>query len=515
MSFAEAPAPVFTVADLLAFDKNQLVRYLESNRRVGGWFEISNAAGVESLSKSQRDELGSRVSCSSLTGIPDRAAAEIATASRSIDMDALLARLTSIEGGQDGYSELGCLRPRREPSESTVPPDPDEEYLDEDLSYHELIQDGGRPVCPIEVLLHILNEPAASHEPVLPWLSDPDPASRTGEIQTVFSRQLDRWWDFRKWQWDNRGPTDGDGGFSAFLAATRRMHERMRIEVSDSSFEETMRRQWQWKPELRLLSDDQGFPAYREAVKRRLAPHNFNRPLQLMKDPRKQTEWTTWLEYLNFEQWWLERHATAAEAREQQYHQAWKRLLEAVRSLPKVGTEFHGTKDNLDSLDAATAAAALGSSQTRQRRQNTGTVSLAKQLAAAQADLDTAMKAIDDFIRDTAHYRRAEAAVYHQKNRVQWVLKEARVMEAEVPQQRGTAKNNSKSDAGESKKRGRSDDDDVIPSEPWSKRTRRGGGGKDAVPDTVPGQPRRSQRMYPQSTSATRSVRLSTRRKRG
>ncbi|KAF2185447.1 hypothetical protein K469DRAFT_665039 [Zopfia rhizophila CBS 207.26] len=475
MSFAEAPAPVFTAADLLAFDESQLVRYLESNSRVDGGFDISNAASLESLSKSQRDELGSRL----------RAAApraENATASRSINMDALLARLTSIEGGQDGSPELGRLRSPPETSESarsTVPPDPNEEYLYEASSYHELIQDGGRPVCPIEVLSHILDEPAASYEPILPWLSHLDSASRNGEIQTVFSRQLDRWWDFCKWQWDNRGTADGDGGFSAFLAAKRSKYERigdMRW-VSDSSFEETMLRLWQQKPELRLLSDDQEFPAYREAVKRRLAPHNFNRPLQLMKDPRKQTEWTTWLEYLNFEQWWLERHAAAAEAEERQYHQAWKRLLEA-------------------------------------RRQNTGTVALAKQLAAAQANLDTAMKAIDDFIRDTAHYRRAEAAVYHQKNRVQWVLKEARVMEAEVPQQRGTARNNSKSDAGESKKRRRSDDD-VIPSESWSKRTRRGGGGKDAVPDTVSGQPRRSQRMHFQSTSATRSVRLSTRRKRG
>ncbi|KAF1994017.1 hypothetical protein P154DRAFT_448666, partial [Amniculicola lignicola CBS 123094] len=476
MSSTKATAPVFTAADLLAFDESQLVRYLESNRRVDGGFDIW--ADVRSLSKSQRDELGSKVS----------AAAEIATASRPIDMDALLARLTSIEGGQDSSPGLGCLRSPPETSESsrsTVPPDPDEEYLYEDLSYHELIQDGGRPVCPIEVLLHILTEPAASYEPVLPWLSDPDSASRKwGEIQTVFSRQLDRWWDFRKWQWDNRGTADGDGGFSAFLAAERRMCERRRIEVSDSSYEEIARRMWQWKPELRLLSDDQGFPAYKEAVKRRLALHNFNQPLQLMKDPRKQTEWTTWLEYLNFEQWWLERHVAAAEARERQYHQAWKRLLNA----------------------------ALGSSRIRQRGENT--VALGKQLAAAQVDLDTAMKAINGFIRDTEPYRDAEITIYHQKNRVQWILKEARVIEAEVSQQRGTAKNNSKLDAGESKKRRRSDDD-VIPSESWSKRTRRGEGEKDAVPDTVLGQPRRSPRMHSESTSTTRSVRPSTRQKRG
>ena len=61
MSFTEAPAPVFTATDLLVLNGSQLVRYLESNRRIGGGFDISNAAGVESLSKSQQDELGSRI----------------------------------------------------------------------------------------------------------------------------------------------------------------------------------------------------------------------------------------------------------------------------------------------------------------------------------------------------------------------------------------------------------------------------------------------------------------------
>ncbi|KAF2844173.1 hypothetical protein T440DRAFT_523707 [Plenodomus tracheiphilus IPT5] len=469
MSFAEATAPELTAADLLAFDDSQLVRCLESDKGVNGEFSIWIATDLKSLSKSERDELGSRL----------RAAAEIVTASRPIDMDVLLARLTSIEGGQDGSPELGCLRPPREPSESTLPPDPDEKYLYEDLSYHELIQDGGRPVCAMEVMLHILHEPAASHDSILPWLSGPDSTNQNGEIQTVFSRQLNRWWDFRKWQWDNRGTADEDGGFSAFLAAERRMYKQMRIEAFDSSFEETTLRLWQQKPKLRLLSDDHGFRAYREAVKRHIAPHNFNRPLKLMKDPRKQTEWTTWLEYVNFEQWWLERHAAAAESEERQYHQAWTRLFEAVRSLPKGGTNLHGTKDNYDSLNAY-AAAASGSLQTRQRRQNMETVALAKQLASAQVDLDTAEKAIDDFIRDTTRYRCAEAAVYRQKQRVRWALKEARVMEAETPQQRGRVKNNSKSDAGESKKR-RRNDDDFIPTESWSKRTRRGGGGTNAV----------------------------------
>jgi hypothetical protein len=107
--------------------------------------------------------------------------------------------LTSIEGAQDGSPELGHLRSPPETSESaksTPPPAIVEDF--EASSYHELIQDGGRPVCPIEVLSRILAEPAASYEAVLSWLSDLDSASRNGEIWTVFSRQFDRWWDIRK-----------------------------------------------------------------------------------------------------------------------------------------------------------------------------------------------------------------------------------------------------------------------------------------------------------------------------
>src|SRR5205814_10127529 len=85
------------------------------------------------------------------------------------------------------------------------------------------------------------------------------------------------------------------------------------------------------------------------AVKRRHAPHNFSRPLQLKKDPREQDGWNTWLEYLNFEDWWSEQHAVSAEARERACH-AWTRLLDAARPpLADGEMELPGTKDSLHS----------------------------------------------------------------------------------------------------------------------------------------------------------------------
>jgi hypothetical protein len=61
MSFAETSAPTVTAAELLKFDDSQLVQCLERNRCVDSEFNIWIATDLESLSKSQRDVLGSRL----------------------------------------------------------------------------------------------------------------------------------------------------------------------------------------------------------------------------------------------------------------------------------------------------------------------------------------------------------------------------------------------------------------------------------------------------------------------
>lgn len=371
--------------------------------------------------------------------------------------------------GVDNSKNHTLLRPPAQSFESndTTPP-PITNEVAEASSYHGLIESGGRPVCSIQDLSHLLAEPTTSYERLLPWLSGrPDSEIGSGEIKTVFSRQFTRWWEFRKSQWNNRGNGDGDEGFSAFFEATRNQYEGMGAYelASSSSFEETIRRQWQRKPTSRQLPDGQTFPAYREAIKRRLTPYHFTRPMQLKKDPRQQSEWTTWLEYLNYEQWWSERLTAAAESREEQNRQAWERLLETRRR-----------------------EAALGSSQTRRRRPGGRTVDLAKELEAARAELDATNKMIDDFIRETARYRRAETAAYYQKHRVKWAVKEARLMETEMSQQHRMAKSNTKVDTKKNKKRRRGDSEEIRP-EPRPKRAKRGDGGKSALSDTTLGKP--------------------------
>ncbi|KAL8750778.1 MAG: hypothetical protein Q9199_006849 [Rusavskia elegans] len=401
-------------------------------------------------------------------------------------------RLASVADRQHGSQSAdrgGLLRPPAESFESTegTPPPIAIKPKDSEAScYQGLIEDGGRPVCSIQDISHLLASPTASYEAVLPWLSDhPDSEDGVGEIKTVFSRQFTRWWDFRKSQWHNRGISDSEEGFSAFLEASRSRWERIGVHemVSDPDFEGTIRRQWQQKPAAQQLPDGQGFPAYSEAVKRRLTPHHFTRPLRLKKNPRQQTIWTNWLEYLNYEQWWSETLTAVAESLvEEQYHQPWKRLLKAPRCPSKEARGSNSTK----------AVSSLTASRSIQTRPGPKAVELAKRLEkrleAAEADLNATNKTIDDFIQETALYRRAETAAYFQKLRVKWAVEEARLMEIEMSQQRRTAKSNTKVDTKENKKR-RRDDNAEIPPEPRPKRAKPGDKGKSAVSNTTPDKP--------------------------
>lgn len=188
-----------------------------------------------------------------------------------------------------------------------------------------------------------------------------------------------------------------------------------------------------------------------------------------------------WLEYLNYEEWWSETLTAVAESlKEKQYHQPWKRLLEARRCPSREVMTSNGAS-------ATSSSAASGSTQTRQRRPGARNGDLIKELEAARADVDATNKMIDDLIRETASYRHAETAAYYQRLRVKWAVEEAHLMETEMFQNRRTAKSNTKVETKENKKR-RRDDDEMTP-EPRSKRFRRREGGQNTVSDTTSGKP--------------------------
>ena len=387
-----------------------------------------------------------------------------------LGIDDLHARLQNVSSPRDYAPDLESSRPQSESIESTPPPVAVENL--EISSRQELIQAGGRPVCSIQELSNILAAPMAEYEAVLSWLSDfPDSETGAGEIKTVLSRQFMRWWNFRKSQWDSRGLGDSEAGFAAFLEASKRKYEGMGFKamVSGSSFDETIRRQWELMPASQP-PEGQTFSAYHNAVKIRLTPYHFTPSLQLRKDPQKQTVWTNWLEYLNFELRCLETFTLTAESLETEYHQSMRKLHRAKQSNAK---------------HVVSSSSAPDSTHSRQRRLGGKGVDMAKELVAARADRDASQKSIDDFIRETEPYRQAHRAAFYQRHRVAWVIKEARLMETEMSLQSNLAK---------SKKRKQRDEE---PSESQPKRTKGGDGGRSINSVAPPGKPhlRRSTRQ--------------------
>lgn len=394
---------------------------------------------------------------------------ESASASRSVSSDALFAKLSNLAVNPDGTVELESSHPSHStpgPRKRRVTPPPSTVTREEKeiVCYEELEKRGGRPVCSIEAWQQMLTDPDAPHDVLLPWLLDPDEAKLRGEKRkaVVFSQQLDRWWDFLQWQWDNRDIAGSDDIiFSSYLETQKTYNERTGAHrtLANPSFNEITRRTWQAKIASRLPKcDDGGFSAYSSAVKRRLAPHNFRRALQLRKDPRLQTAWVTWLEYLDFEQLSRDRDALALEAEAPRYDRAWRRLVEA---------KWLYTNGKIDGR------------------------------AAATEDLTTARAAINDFIQATAPYRHVEAVARCQQARVEWILSEARGMEVERP----------KTDAVRGSKRMRSDVEEVPEqgqeqaAKRRSVRTRRGDSRADVSSQpTVPGT-RRSLRQASASAS--------------
>lgn len=468
-----------TATDLLACDEGQLVQYLKQNRAQEG-FDISSLVGVRTLAKSQRDELAQKLSDAALQ------------IERGVDVDELFTRLTGLADRRDDSSSP---EPRRWPDESaeSTPP-PISFHIDEVSNRDGLIEAGGRPVCSAQELWHILAEPTTRHTAILSWLSDgPDTETGAGELKTVFSRQLAQWWIFRKSQWSNRGLDDDKKGLSAFLAVNRRKNERMGAYamVSAPSFNETLQNQWQRMPAPRQLPDGQPFSVYKDAVQTRLRPYHFTRRLQLKKNPHQQDVWTDWLEYLNFEKWYLELLTAAAESLNQQFLKSWELL---------------SVKESNNNITSGSGRSMTSAFTQVQRLPSVKAVDHIKKLKAIQAERDASNSTIRDFIRDTKPYKRAQAAAYYQRHRVEWVVREARLMETEMSQQGRTAESNSKDDSTrESRKRRRDDEEEKeIPPESQSKRAKgRVGSEKNAAPGAT------------RDRSHTRSLRRSARLRTG
>lgn len=97
-------------------------------------------------------------------------------------------------------------------------------------------------------------------------------------------------------------------------------------------YEEAIRSWWeedqatgQWK-RIREVKGG-SFTEYVKAARRRLAKHGFHEAFQLLKDPQRQNERATWIEYLEFECWWLDANARTVQRRKPSHDAAWEELV--------------------------------------------------------------------------------------------------------------------------------------------------------------------------------------------
>ncbi|KAF2023511.1 hypothetical protein EK21DRAFT_118685 [Setomelanomma holmii] len=182
---------------LLSYDPEQLAHYLEGKDTPNGGFDISQLDGWLTLSTNQRNALGRKLF---RAANPNK---------ESLDIAKLVERLAQVTENQDGSPARNLTILPGESDDAIEDSVPRQiTYADlEKASHAGLIDDGARPACAFEVLEHILSTPTARLEAVLPWLNESTAANtRDEELKTVFSRQFTQWWDFRKWQWANRGP---------------------------------------------------------------------------------------------------------------------------------------------------------------------------------------------------------------------------------------------------------------------------------------------------------------------
>ncbi|POR35149.1 Uncharacterized protein TPAR_04654 [Tolypocladium paradoxum] len=463
MSCPESTTAILSVDGIATLSDAQLAQLMEQHHRPNGNFELP-VDGWDKLTKEERNHLAER-----LLKAQERVLAQKpAACSRPLDLDQVNARLAEVSGNNTTASRARPQGTRNGPG--YTPPYTEEERLadrrdEETEAYHDLVNDGGHPLYPISLLEQVLRDPEEYREMLWPLWEHP-PAHSTPWL--VFEKQLKRWQDFRNWQNDNRGIEDDDDGYAAYVEKRKRgcikdgdTQELAEIEADPECLRwgweiyEHYTRRWQrrWQRER----DCDGFSDYVDAMKRRLARHGFIRPFQLEVDPKQQDKLTTWIEYLYFEYWWLDRHTASIERLKPDHDKRWQELVDLKVVFPHETKEFIRTT-------------ACGIQQGKERDRAHDTVQTAKSnaertywltqkdpnrlsiprperirmldvatnnLKEAKARLEFTKRRIDlvtKFIRATFDYEDARKNAAHHTTLVQWILQQVPLIEAELIQ---------------------------------------------------------------------------------
>ncbi|KAM0417218.1 hypothetical protein ACHAPT_012795 [Fusarium lateritium] len=329
-SSPEAAPVTLPVSELVGMGDDELGQFIKEHRDAKGDYNLPVDDGWEKLSKDERDHLAGRLKAQEQALAQDIAP----NYSHPLDLDDLDARLRRIPSDHD-------------PTEARAPPQPPEQprHLSpityhrmeskehETVFYHQLVSDGGRPLYPIELIDEVLEKPDEYREILQPLQKLPG----ANVPFDIFQDQLQRWNNFRKWQKDNRGLEDENDTYAAYVKETTYWRERDSLDWAYAEFSANMQAnplflESDWETQQRIRDRERrfwresgcnGFADYFAAIKRRLANHDFIRPFELKEDPKQQDQLTTWIEYLGFEFWWLDKHAGDVERLAPEHDKAW------------------------------------------------------------------------------------------------------------------------------------------------------------------------------------------------
>ncbi|OAA47107.1 hypothetical protein NOR_02743 [Metarhizium rileyi] len=477
---------LMTVHDISALSDAQLGEFMKKHRRADDSFELP-IDGWERLSKEERDCLAQRlqfvhsfdlfesdfIRSTLLRSIQRVLSGSPSVISRPLDLDKLDTLLHKVANGRDSLS------PEHSPARSSErvtqsPEDPQVVYKQKELeAYHNLVNDGGRALYRVDLLESVLKDPDEYLEMLLPFwrgprcnnLSEMDGFS----IRAVTQRQWHRWQNFRKWQLNHRGidSQDKDDDFPAYLERIIRNYNKVgwaehaaEIEADPTIINRPgtywygfqRHRKWQ-----RLHQREPGcstFSDYEDAVKARLARHGFTRQFHLAEDPKRQDSLTTWIEYLGFEYWWLDRYTASTKRLKPEHDEAWEELkrqgvVKDDETPEFVRTHASGTrcdKEEDDARQAVQDAESEAKNVYQKTQKGPGRLRIPKErrvrmLVKATQKLLAARKALDEvkrrsnlliaFVRGTFDYDGAKEDEANQTNLVEWVLAEAYAIEAE------------------------------------------------------------------------------------
>ena len=277
----------------------------------------------------------------------------------------------------------------------------------------------------------------------------------------VFRKQWNRWQDFRKWQRDNRDLLDGDiddgdGGFAGYVEqhkvflkqvspeaqAAKRLAE---IEADPSYLRDT----WEEEHRLRLLQrhhcTEKGrgrdFAGYLDAAKRRLSSHGFTQAFHFDEDPKQQDHTTTWIEYLYYECWWIDRLLGKVGRRQPKADQAWQKLLDAqvlradetpeTITLDRYWVQLHKDEERAQQkIDRETQTGSAGHDAELHRRL---AIAVAE-LGDAKSQHEATLRRRDStatYIRATSSIRQFKEDIARHRTLIPWIRDQICAIEAE------------------------------------------------------------------------------------